>query len=130
MILFQLFILPNKHVLPYDRASPHPLDGCVHGSPLDVAERLATVSHELSRDGEDRGQSSGRAVPEVWAVLQAFGGEGHWACAPSPNELRASVYVSLVHGAGGILLWLREGNTPQPLVQATKRLREVCLCIR
>ena len=102
----------------------------MHGSPLDVAERLATVSHELSRDGGgNRDQRSRHAVPEVWAVLQAFGGEGHWARAPSPNELRASVYVSLVHGASGILLWLREGNTPQPLVQATKRLREVCVCV-
>jgi hypothetical protein len=102
------------------RLTPFPCetsDGCVHGSPLDVAERLATAFHELA--------SAAAAPPAVWAVLQAFGGQGHWARAPNANELRASVYVSLAHGAKGVLLWLREGATPKPLVHAARLLREV-----
>ena len=34
-----------------------------------------------------------------YKVLQAFGGHGHWARAPSPAELRCMTYLGLQHGA-------------------------------
>ena len=35
-------------------------------------------------------------------VVQAFGGEGHWAREPTPAELRCMTYLGLAHGARGV----------------------------
>ena len=61
-------------------------DDCV-GSVRDVARRLDTVATMLD------------PRKQLWLVLQAFGGHGHWARAPSPAELRCMTYLGLQHGA-------------------------------
>ncbi|WPG99999.1 Hypothetical protein R9X50_00282300 [Acrodontium crateriforme] len=42
----------------------------------------------------------------LWAVLQAFSGEGYWARDPTPEETWVMMVISLNHGAKGIMSWL------------------------
>ena len=97
-------------------------DGCEHGGPADVAERLATVSHEILQYG--------KAPPALWVVLQAFGGEGHWSRAPTARELRCSVLLAVAHGASGVLLWLREAPTPLDLAAEAVASGKTLNCCR
>jgi hypothetical protein len=118
-------------------------DGCLQGTVSDVATRIASVSHSLGRsrcfsqEEEDKPlhllkgkyfqqYDESSQNKELWVVLQAFGGgEGHWSRHPTATELRLQVYLSLIHGVSGVMLWLRENGTPQELVKATLDLRSV-----
>ena len=62
-------------------------DDCA-GTVRDVATRLDTVAASLQG-----------STKQLWLVLQAFGGQGHWAHAPSPAQLRCMTYLGLQHGA-------------------------------
>ncbi|KAK4959093.1 hypothetical protein LTR10_003892 [Elasticomyces elasticus] len=41
----------------------------------------------------------------LWAVLQAFSGEGYWSRDPTPGETWAMMVLSFNHGAKGIMSW-------------------------
>ena len=41
----------------------------------------------------------------LWAVLQAFSGEGYWSRDPTPEETWAMMILSFNHGAKGIMSW-------------------------
>jgi hypothetical protein len=49
----------------------------------------------------------------VWAVMQAFFAEPMWPRNPTPQELRAMVFMALNHGASGILFFsYKSGDRP------------------
>ena len=49
----------------------------------------------------------------VWAVMQAFFAEPIWPRNPTPQELRAMVFMALNHGASGILFFsYKSGDRP------------------
>lgn len=107
-------------------------DGCETSSVTDVAVRVATVRHLLgsfyTEDERMKGsyiEQVGERNKEVWVVLQAFGGEGHWSRPPTAMELRVEAYLSLIHGIEGIMLWLREANIEKGLIKVTSELSSV-----
>ncbi len=55
----------------------------------------------------------------VWIVPQAFGGGEHWGREPSPAEIRAMTYLSLVRGATGIQYFIRHGPNGFPKSHVT-----------
>lgn len=60
--------------------------------------------------GAGRRAAEGRPV---WAIIQAFWAEPLWARNPTPEELRAMVYLALNHGADGIVYFgYRSGDRP------------------
>jgi hypothetical protein len=61
-------------------------DDC-EGTVRDVATRLDTVAASLP------------STKQLWLVLQAFGGQGHWSHPPTPAQLRCMTYLGLQHGA-------------------------------
>ena len=49
----------------------------------------------------------------VWAIIQAFWAEPTWPRNPTPEELRAMVYLALNHGADGIIYFsYKSGDRP------------------
>jgi hypothetical protein len=49
----------------------------------------------------------------VWAIMQAFFAEPAWPRNPTPQELRAMVFMALNHGASGILFFsYKSGDRP------------------
>jgi len=49
----------------------------------------------------------------VWAAVQAFFAEPNWPRNPTPQELRAMVFMALNHGASGILFFsYKSGDRP------------------
>ncbi|KAK5712957.1 hypothetical protein LTR17_017797 [Elasticomyces elasticus] len=47
----------------------------------------------------------GQQEKPLWAVLQAFSGEGYWSRDPTPEETWAMMVLSFNHGAKGIMSW-------------------------
>nr|POE62923.1 hypothetical protein CFP56_03826 [Quercus suber] len=47
-----------------------------------------------------------RSPKPLWAVLQAFSGEGYWSRDPSPQESWAMMLLAFNHGATGLMSWL------------------------
>lgn len=75
---------------------------------LEAAEnRLRIVSRtvDLARAAADN--------RPVWAILQTFWAEPHWPRNPTPEELRAMVFLALNHGADGIIYFsYKSGDRP------------------
>lgn len=67
--------------------------------PLAVIPRpLATVGRQVDE---------ARAVtPSVWYINQAFVMAPFWTEAPSPEQLRAMTWISLIHGARGVVYYV------------------------
>ncbi|KAK3673289.1 hypothetical protein LTR78_006834 [Recurvomyces mirabilis] len=53
----------------------------------------------------------GETQKPLWAVLQAFSGEGYWARDPTPDETWAMMLISFNHGAKGIMSWTFPAST-------------------
>lgn len=76
-------------------------DNCA-GSLLDVAARVDDL-HKYA--GWVGGSSVTRRKP-VWAVPQAFSGEGYWARGPTAGEAWVMDLLAFNHGARGRLAWI------------------------
>jgi len=60
----------------------------------------------------DAARSAAEGKP-VWAVIQAFRAPPHWPRLPTPQEVRAMVFLALNHGADGIIYFsYRSGDRP------------------
>lgn len=71
-------------------------DDCV-GELQDVSNRLDAFF--------DYQEWLGEWEKPVWAVLQAFSGEGYWSRDPTPEETWAMMVLSFNHGAKAIMSW-------------------------
>lgn len=71
-------------------------DDCV-GELQDVSNRLDTFF--------DYQEWIGEWEKPLWAVLQAFSGEGYWARDPTPEESWVMMIISFDHGAKAIVSW-------------------------
>jgi hypothetical protein len=71
-------------------------DDCI-GELQDVSNRLDDFSNYYSWLGE--------AAKPLWAVLQAFSGEGYWARDPTEKETWVMMVLSFNHRAKGIMSW-------------------------
>ncbi|KAF2721488.1 hypothetical protein K431DRAFT_268619 [Polychaeton citri CBS 116435] len=71
-------------------------DNCV-GSLFDISDRLDTY--------HDYQTWLGRAQKPLWAVPQAFSGEGYWARNPTQEEAWAMSILAFNHKAKGVMSW-------------------------
>ena len=71
-------------------------DDCI-GELQDVSNRLDAFRNYYSWLGE--------FGKPLWAVIQAFSGEGYWSRDPTPQETWAMMLLSFNHGAKGIMSW-------------------------
>jgi hypothetical protein len=76
--------------------------------------------NDLRRVGRwvDAARSAGGPKP-VWAILQAFFAEPNWPRNPTPQELRAMVFMALNHGASGIVFFSYKSGG-RPITQQTQ----------
>ena len=76
--------------------------------------RVSQFENELRWVGAAVDAARRAAGPRpVWAIAQAFWAEPHWPRNPTPEELRAMVYIALNHGARGIVYFgYRSGDRP------------------
>lgn len=66
---------------------------------------LAVIPRPLTTVG--RQVDEARAVtPSVWYINQAFVMAPFWTEAPSPEQLRAMTWISLIHGARGVVYYV------------------------
>ncbi|TKA79452.1 hypothetical protein B0A55_04226 [Friedmanniomyces simplex] len=70
----------------------------------DCIGELQDVSNRLD-DLFDYQLWLGQPEKPLWAVLQAFSGEGYWSRDPTPEETWAMMVLSFNHGAKGIMSW-------------------------
>ncbi|KAF9085406.1 hypothetical protein BGX29_001960 [Mortierella sp. GBA35] len=82
-------------------------DGCVGDFAEDLRRRLRSYRSQLIQVGKPR-------MP-VWMVLQAFSDPNTcWSRAPRPVEYELMSYLSLIHGAKGLMGWIYPtGFTPE-----------------
>ena len=60
--------------------------------------------HELERGARNAGDRP------LWVILQAFGKPNAWKI-PTPEEIRAQVWLALAHGAKGIVYFIYQSTT-------------------
>ncbi|KAK3811383.1 MAG: hypothetical protein JOS17DRAFT_796202 [Linnemannia elongata] len=84
-------------------------DGCFGDLGTDIRRRLQSYRSQLAEVGKPR-------MP-IWMVLQAFSDpKTCWSRAPTPEEYRLMAYLSIIHGAKGLMGWIY----PQGLTQELK----------
>lgn len=67
---------------------------------------LQDVSNRLDAFAEYQGWLGGQWAKPLWAVPQAFDGNGYWARNPTVDEAWVMNALSLNHGAKGIMSWI------------------------
>jgi Beta-galactosidase len=72
--------------------NPYPI---THLLAEDNRLQIVGMALDIARQG-----APGKAI---WAIMQSFWAEPHWPRNPTPQELRAMVYLALNHGARGII---------------------------
>ncbi|KAG0287165.1 hypothetical protein BGZ96_008883 [Linnemannia gamsii] len=73
--------------------------GCFGDIGTDIRRRMQSYRSQLADIGKPR-------MP-IWMVLQAFSDpKTWWSRAPTPEEYRLMAYVSLIHGAKGLMGWI------------------------
>ncbi|KAG0198377.1 hypothetical protein BGX28_008194 [Mortierella sp. GBA30] len=86
-------------------------DECVGNLAIDIRHRMHSYRAQLAQIGKPR-------LP-VWMVLQAFSDPNtYWNREPTPAEFRLMSYISLIHGAKGIVSWVYPGNLTPNLRKA------------
>jgi len=88
-----------KDVMDIVMADPYPI-------PNKTVLEVADVSFDLETDFRFR-------MP-YWIVPQTFGGNEWWRREPVAEELRAMVYLSILHGATGSQAFIRHGHNGFP----------------
>ncbi|KAH7054755.1 hypothetical protein BKA57DRAFT_524167 [Linnemannia elongata] len=84
-------------------------DGCFGDLGTDIRRRLQSYRSQLAEIGKPR--------TPIWMVLQAFSDPNTcWSRAPTPDEYRLMAYLSLIHGAKGLMGWIY----PQGLTKELK----------
>lgn len=73
----------------------------------DCAGSLTDISDRLDHFAEFQRWLGRAPTPKpLWAVLQAFSGEGYWSRDPTPSETWAMLLLGFNHGAKGVMSWL------------------------
>jgi len=94
----------DEYVAPCDILAPNPYP-IIHEESERNELRWVGVAVDAAREAAGR--------RPVWAVVQAFHGPPIWRRNPTPDELRAMVFLALNHGANGIVYFsYRSGNRP------------------
>ncbi|KAG9063318.1 hypothetical protein KI688_004200 [Linnemannia hyalina] len=74
-------------------------NGCFGDLGTDIRRRLQSYRSQLAEIGKPR-------MP-IWMVLQAFSDPSTcWTRAPTPEEYRLMSYLSIIHGAKGLMGWI------------------------
>ena len=76
--------LPYQDLLDIVMTDPYPIPG---NSVVNAGEYLQKLKEFY------------QFKKHIWIVPQAFGGQEYWSREPTPNELKAMVYLGVVHGA-------------------------------
>lgn len=91
--------------------------GCFGDMGTDIRRRMQSYRSQLADIGKPR-------MP-IWMVLQAFSDPNtHWSRAPTPEEYRLMAYVSLIHGAKGLMGWIYPHGLTDELKKSIPRLSE------
>ncbi|KAF9101325.1 hypothetical protein BGX27_011530, partial [Mortierella sp. AM989] len=90
-------------------------DECVSDMAYDIRNRMRSYRAQLAQIGKPR-------IP-IYMVLQAFYDPAiYWSRVPTPVEFKVMSYVSLIHGAKGLVSWLYPGNMDARLKQSIATL--------
>eukprot|EP01052_Picozoa_sp_SAG31_P036822 SAG31_NODE_4651_length_3068_cov_1.991580_2_plen_449_part_00 len=83
-------------------------DGCTEAQLLSgrCPRNMTTIGHAI----DSITSYAPAAGKPVWVVLQAFGNAEVFRRSPSSQEERAFTYLSIVHGASGVLYFARDGG--------------------
>ncbi|KAF9996208.1 hypothetical protein BGZ79_010081 [Entomortierella chlamydospora] len=78
-------------------------DECIGDFAIDIRHRMHSYRSQLAQVGKPR-------MP-IWMVTQAFSDPNtYWSREATPSEFRLISYISLIHGAKGVLSWIYPGN--------------------
>ncbi len=84
--------LPYQDLLDIVMTDPYPIPG---NSVVNAGEYLQKLKEFY------------QFKKHIWIVPQAFGGQEYWSREPTPNELKAMVYLGVIHGARASQAFIR-----------------------
>lgn len=102
------------------------------GHPSDVT-CVADVIFEMHRVKRDMAMFGNGKVRACWPILQWFKGWGNWHHFPSREQLFATSFASIVHGANGITWYTygglydkKTGKSNEGITSSPERWRAIC----
>ena len=102
------------------------------GHPSDVTCVADTV-FEMKRIKRDMAQFGDGKVRSCWPILQWFKGWGNWHHFPSREQLFATIFAAIVHGANGITWYTYGGfydkkrtKSNEGVTSTPERWRDIC----
>jgi hypothetical protein len=111
------FVLPKVYEL-YQKLDPHRPTAAATGGEcmnyfMDAFDVLMQETYSFTNKGStlasdgvefDKGLAISKSRKPFWTVPQAFAYDGSYLVEPTPEQLRAEAYFSIIHGATG-LMW-------------------------